>query len=95
MRVSPSTETVIDGLTISPTLTMRQPIMCAETPEMGPWDMRACIQSLPTREDMDKYVHRLETSYKAELQLMKTALADTQCMMEAIEVKMNETKNII
>lgn len=52
--------------------------------------MQAYIQSLPTREDMDKYVHRLETSYKAELQLMKTALANTQSRMEVIESKIKK-----
>lgn len=30
------------------------------------WDMQSYIRSLPTRGDMDKYVHRLETTYKVE-----------------------------
>lgn len=51
------------------------------------WDMQAYIKSLPTREDMDKYVYRLETSYKAEIQALKTSLVDTQSKVD-IEFKM-------
>lgn len=95
--VSSSTETEIYGLTISSPLIMQQSIMSVETSEMSSWDMRAYIQSLPTREDMDKYVRRLETSYKAELQLMKTALEDTQSRMLVIVSKMktNEQKTAL
>lgn len=32
-------------------------------PDKETWDMRSYIQSLPTRADMDLYVHRLEKSY--------------------------------
>lgn len=42
------------------------------------WDMRTYIQSLPTRADMDQYVHRLEETYKTEIQELKTSTKDIQ-----------------
>lgn len=42
------------------------------------WDMRTYIQSLPTRADMDQFVHRLEKSYKMEIQELKTSTKNIQ-----------------
>lgn len=42
------------------------------------WDMRKYIQSRPTRADMDQYVHRLENSYKVEIQELKASTKVTQ-----------------
>lgn len=42
------------------------------------WVMRTYIRSLPTRVEMEQYVHRLEKSYKMEIQELKTSTKNTQ-----------------
>lgn len=103
LNVSSSTgEAELDTSGSSTPLGMQKATTGARITEGGHWDMQACIQSLPTREDMGKYVLRLETSYKAELKLMKTSLVDTQNKMDTVEARValidqkcmeSETKN--
>lgn len=51
------------------------------------WDMKKYIQSLPTREDMDQYVFRLENSYKMELLELKESIKNTQEKTVALDTK--------
>lgn len=53
------------------------------------WDMQAYIKSLPTREDMDKYVYRLEASYKEEMQTMRSSLVDVQNKIVATDSRLD------
>lgn len=55
--------------------------------EKEKWDMRKYIQSLPTREDMDQYVHRLENSYKTEIQELKESIKTTQEKTSRLDTK--------
>lgn len=50
--------------------------------------MKTYICSLPTREDMDQYVHRLETSYKMEVQELKISVQNTQERIDIIDTRM-------
>lgn len=51
------------------------------------WDMRTYIRSLSTRADMDQYVHRLEKSYKKEIQELKISTKNTQEKMGILDTK--------
>lgn len=65
-----------------------RPIIETDKLEKEKWDMKAYICSLPTKEDMDQYVFRLENSYKTELQELKTSIQNTQEKEETIDVRM-------
>lgn len=52
-----------------------------------PPHLQTYIKALPTREDMDKYIHRLESSYKSEIQTLKTSLTDTQNKIMDMDTK--------
>lgn len=51
--------------------------------------MQANIRSLPTREDMDKYVYRLETSYKSELQMVNTSVQKTLDKVNTLDTRLS------
>lgn len=61
----------------------------------GSCDMKAYICSLPTREDMDRYVYRLETSYKTELQELKVSVQNTQEKMDIIDTRLTDMEQKI
>lgn len=46
------------------------------------------MKSLPTRENMDKFVYRLETSYKAEIRSLKTSLANSQSKIDILDSRL-------
>lgn len=86
--VSPSKDTEPD-VNNSPGDNIHQSIMGLEGAEGGPsWDLQTYIKTLPTREDMDKYIHRLESSYRAEIQTLKSSLMDTQNKIGDLDTNM-------
>lgn len=56
------------------------------------WDIKAYIRSLPTRADMDQYVHRLEESYKIEIQELKTSTKITQEKIDTVDKRVSKTE---
>lgn len=56
------------------------------------WDMRKYIQSLPTREDMDQYVFRLENSYKKEVLELKVSIKNTQEKTATLDTKLSNVE---
>lgn len=58
-----------------------------EKMEKENWDLKTYICSLSTRKDMDQYVHRLESSYKMELQELKSFAQNTQKKVESIDTR--------
>lgn len=56
------------------------------------WDMRKYIQSRPTRADMDQYVHRLENSYKVEIQELKASTKATQEKTAILDTRVSKTE---
>lgn len=56
------------------------------------WDMRTYIQSLPTRADMDQYVHRLEETYKIEIQDLKISTKDIQEKTAKLDNRVSKTE---
>lgn len=84
---SPAGE-VEHGTSISPSEHTQHLMMDMEGAEGGPmWNLQTYIKALPTREDMDKYIHRLESSYKSEIQTLKTSLTDTQNKIMDMDTK--------
>lgn len=58
-----------------------------EKMEKENWDLKTYIYSLSARKDMDQYVHRLESSYKMELQELKSFAQNTQKKVESIDTR--------
>lgn len=69
--------------------TISRPMIDTSEMEKGTWDMQAYIRSLPTREDMDSYVYRLETLYKAKLQSLKISVQNTQEKINILDAKLS------